>query len=88
MKAIKLKGTEVARADKHNMTIVVRPDRVNGGFNVIAVNVKTGERVWRSERAETKQGVSRAVAEEARLLNKFLGQEGGIGEASRNRNFC
>jgi Glu-tRNA(Gln) amidotransferase subunit E-like FAD-binding protein len=85
MKPIKLSAKEIRRASDDGYTVVTRP-QPDGLVMVAIVNLKTCLPVFKPSFV-TKDLVSKAVAEDVRMLDKC-----GLGDhmawASRDRNFC
>ena len=85
MKPIKLSTKEMRRASTDGYTVVTRP-QTDGLYMVAVVSLKTGLPVFKPSYV-TKGDVSKAVAQEVRMLDKCGGGD-RMAAASRDRNFC
>ena len=76
---------ELGRADG-GYTVVVRPNRSKGGWNVMIVRVATRRPVFQTRHVESKDQIPKEIASDLRMLNK-CGSDSNMADASRTRNF-
>ena len=83
---MKLTAKELKRASSDGYVIVSRPNRVKGGYNVMAVRVADETIVGWERHVLDKSDISDAVTSINRDLDKFLGVGGRMSSKGRMRS--
>ena len=82
---MKLTTKELKRASSDGYVIVSRPNRVKGGYNVMAVRVADETIVGWEYHVPSKSDISGAVTSINRDLDKFMGKGGKMSSKGRLR---
>jgi hypothetical protein len=82
---MKITAKELNRASSDGYVIVSRPDRVNGGYHVMAVRVADETIIGWPRHVLDKSDISDTVTSINRDLDKFLGKGGKMSSQGRLR---
>ena len=82
---MKLTAKELKRASSDGYVIVSRPDRTNGGYNVMAVRVADSTPIGWPRHVPSKADIAGAATSICRDLDKFLGKGGKMSSSGRLR---
>lgn len=82
---MRITDKERKRASEDGYVIVVRPDRVSGGYTVSAVRIMDEVVVGWPRHVATREELSQTITSVCRDLNKFLGCGGQMASSGRMR---